>query len=184
MSPPPCVPSPPATSPERPPHCGGGTALALGTDQPGTGRVCGKRWLGVSRLQARECAPPAPGWGHAGWKRGQGTRRGDPLVSSAEPSRASRVSRAQGQLLGRRGGFLPHQAPTGLLVTTLRGPDPRGRSSIPPWRERSFSPESPQSVFSGRREGAESPTGWTQVRRLVFPDAQGPGTPPCMMIDG
>lgn len=83
-------------------------------------------------------APSAgtPGWGHAGWKPGEGTRRRNPLVSSADPSRAFRGSGAQGELLGRRGGFLLHQAPPGLLVTTLRGPDPGGHSSIPPWRER------------------------------------------------
>lgn len=112
---------------------------------------------GFQAASAGVSSTGTPGWGHAGWKRGEGTRRGDPLVSSADPSRASRGSRAQGQLLGRRGGFLPHQAPTGLLVTPLRGPDPRGRSSIPPWRERSFSPESPQSVFSGRRKELKVP---------------------------
>lgn len=54
------------------------------------------------------------GWGHAGWKPGEGTQRGDPLVSSADPSRAFRGSGAQGELLGRRGGFLLHQAPPGV----------------------------------------------------------------------
>lgn len=88
------------------------TALRLRRHRARAGHRPGLRKTLTRGFQAPSAG--TRGWGHAGWKPGEGTRRGDPLVSSADPSRAFRGSGAQGELLGRRGGFLLHQAPPGV----------------------------------------------------------------------